>query len=152
MGVWWLWTHPLDRQQRYTLDADSKARLKLVEVILNERWLKWTDHKYLTFMSVHLSEWYYSGIDQYIITLVTDHMDTVVWKEMRTNIWGPAFQCYRSTTVLESSHNHILMYAGKRFGFSPPVYGARVLLAALDYNRHLWKVWLSATWNNNNNK
>ncbi|CAL9691207.1 unnamed protein product [Knipowitschia caucasica] len=44
---------------------------------------------------------------------------------------------FRSTAELESYHNHILMYAGKRFGFSPPVYEARVLLAALDYNHHL---------------
>uniref|UniRef100_A0A1A8ADR2 Zgc:123060 n=2 Tax=Nothobranchius furzeri TaxID=105023 RepID=A0A1A8ADR2_NOTFU len=28
------------------------------------------------------------------------------------------------------------MYVGKRFAFSPPVYEARCLLAALDYNHH----------------
>ncbi|XP_073671566.1 uncharacterized protein [Paramisgurnus dabryanus] len=43
---------------------------------------------------------------------------------------------FRSTAVLESFQNHILMYASKRFAFSPPVYEARVLLAALDYNYH----------------
>ncbi|XP_059418694.1 uncharacterized protein LOC132153932 [Carassius carassius] len=43
---------------------------------------------------------------------------------------------FRSTADLESYQNHILMYASKRFAFSPPVYEARVLLAALDYNYH----------------
>ena len=43
---------------------------------------------------------------------------------------------YRSTSDLESFQNHVLMYAGKRFAFSPPVYEARTLLAALDYNHH----------------
>ncbi|CAL8235878.1 unnamed protein product [Boreogadus saida] len=44
---------------------------------------------------------------------------------------------FRSTAELESFHNHILMYASKRFSFSPPVYAARVMLAGLDYNHHL---------------
>ncbi|KAK7155158.1 hypothetical protein R3I93_009950 [Phoxinus phoxinus] len=43
---------------------------------------------------------------------------------------------FRSTADLESFQNHILMYASKRFAFTPPVYEARVLLAALDYNFH----------------
>jgi len=43
----------------------------------------------------------------------------------------------RSTADLESFNNHILMYASKRYAFSPPVYEARILLAALDYNYHL---------------
>ncbi|XP_045924692.1 uncharacterized protein LOC123982844 isoform X2 [Micropterus dolomieu] len=43
---------------------------------------------------------------------------------------------FRSTADLEAFQNHILMYASKRFTFSPPVYEARVLLAALDYNFH----------------
>ncbi|KAL0964117.1 hypothetical protein UPYG_G00319080 [Umbra pygmaea] len=43
---------------------------------------------------------------------------------------------FRSTADLESFHNHILMYASKRYAFSPPVYEARILLAALDYNFH----------------
>ncbi|XP_067271162.1 uncharacterized protein [Pseudorasbora parva] len=43
---------------------------------------------------------------------------------------------FRSTCQLESFHNHILMYASKRFSFSPLVYEARTLLAALDYNHH----------------
>ncbi|XP_038592422.1 uncharacterized protein LOC119916464 isoform X1 [Micropterus salmoides] len=43
---------------------------------------------------------------------------------------------FRSTADLEVFQNHILMYASKRFTFSPPVYEARVLLAALDYNFH----------------
>ncbi|XP_073729891.1 uncharacterized protein [Misgurnus anguillicaudatus] len=42
------------------------------------------------------------------------------------------FLTFRSTSELESFQNHILMYAGKRFSFSPPVYEARTLLAALD--------------------
>ncbi|XP_055061157.2 uncharacterized protein [Misgurnus anguillicaudatus] len=43
---------------------------------------------------------------------------------------------FRSTCQLESFHNHLLMYASKRFSFSPLVYEARTLLAALDYNHH----------------
>ncbi|XP_038592408.1 uncharacterized protein LOC119916457 isoform X2 [Micropterus salmoides] len=42
----------------------------------------------------------------------------------------------RSAADLEAFQNQILMYASKRFTFSPPVYEARVLLAALDYNFH----------------
>ncbi|KAJ8334730.1 hypothetical protein SKAU_G00403690 [Synaphobranchus kaupii] len=44
---------------------------------------------------------------------------------------------FRSTAELESFHNHILMYASKRFSFSPPVYEARTLLSGLDYNHHV---------------
>jgi hypothetical protein len=40
----------------------------------------------------------------------------------------------RSTSNLEIFNNHILMYASKRISYSPPVYRARNLLAALDYN------------------
>ncbi|XP_077363165.1 uncharacterized protein LOC144007387 [Festucalex cinctus] len=46
------------------------------------------------------------------------------------------FITFRTTHKLESFQNHILMYAGKRFAFSPPVYEACTLLAALDYNHH----------------
>ncbi|KAK7901331.1 hypothetical protein WMY93_018100 [Mugilogobius chulae] len=42
-----------------------------------------------------------------------------------------------STAHLESFHNHLLMYASKRFSFVHPVYKARVFLAALDYNHHI---------------
>lgn len=35
------------------------------------------------------------------------------------------FLCFRSTAELESFHNHILMYAGKRFYFVWPVYKVR---------------------------
>lgn len=44
---------------------------------------------------------------------------------------------FRSTAELENFQNHILMYAAKRFSFTPPVYRARNLLAALDYNEHI---------------
>lgn len=48
------------------------------------------------------------------------------------------FHCaIRSTADLESFHNHILMYASKRFSFSPPVHAARISLAGLDYNHHI---------------
>ncbi|XP_070404787.1 uncharacterized protein [Nothobranchius furzeri] len=43
---------------------------------------------------------------------------------------------FRSTANLEAFHNHLLMYASKRFSYIPPVYEARILLAALDYNHH----------------
>lgn len=57
------------------------------------------------------------------------HMDTV---------FSTLFFCIcRSTAELESFNNHILMYASKRFCFTPPVYEARILLAALDYNHHV---------------
>ena len=42
--------------------------------------------------------------------------------------------CLRSTANLEIFNNHILMYASKRIAYSPPVYRARNILAALDYN------------------
>ncbi|KAL0973543.1 hypothetical protein UPYG_G00205820 [Umbra pygmaea] len=48
----------------------------------------------------------------------------------------PKYLNFRSTSDLESFQNQILMYAGKRFAFSPPVYEARTILAALDYNHH----------------
>ncbi|KAK1891048.1 S-adenosylmethionine decarboxylase proenzyme [Dissostichus eleginoides] len=44
---------------------------------------------------------------------------------------------FRSTADLESFNNHILMYASKRFSFSPTVYAARTLLAGLDYNHQI---------------
>ncbi|XP_028298168.1 uncharacterized protein LOC114460470 [Gouania willdenowi] len=47
---------------------------------------------------------------------------------------------FRSTAELESFHNHILMYASKRFSFSPPVYAARAMLAGLDYNYHIHRL------------
>ncbi|KAJ0060515.1 hypothetical protein NL108_014994 [Boleophthalmus pectinirostris] len=47
------------------------------------------------------------------------------------------FLSFRSTAELESFHNHVSMYAGKRFAFSKKVYEARVHLASLDYNNHL---------------
>ncbi|KAG5281254.1 hypothetical protein AALO_G00069120 [Alosa alosa] len=43
---------------------------------------------------------------------------------------------FRSTVDLESFQNHILMYTSKRTAFSPPVFEARMLLAAIDYNYH----------------
>lgn len=43
----------------------------------------------------------------------------------------------RSTAELESFHNHLLMYSSKRYAYSPPVYRARNLLAALDYNENV---------------
>ncbi|KAL0964150.1 hypothetical protein UPYG_G00319810 [Umbra pygmaea] len=46
---------------------------------------------------------------------------------------------FRSTSELESFNNHILMYASKRSSFSPPMYEARTLLAALDYNYHVYR-------------
>ncbi|XP_038592410.1 uncharacterized protein LOC119916458 isoform X1 [Micropterus salmoides] len=46
------------------------------------------------------------------------------------------YLCFRSTADLEAFHKHILMYARKHFTFTSPVYEARVLLAALDYNFH----------------
>ncbi|XP_048768864.2 uncharacterized protein LOC125675325 [Ostrea edulis] len=44
---------------------------------------------------------------------------------------------FRSTGEVENFNNLILMYSGKRFAYSPPVYRARSQLAALDYNAHM---------------
>ncbi|KAG5280138.1 hypothetical protein AALO_G00085400 [Alosa alosa] len=44
---------------------------------------------------------------------------------------------FRSTAELESFQNHILMYASKRTAYTPPVFEARTILAAMDYNFHL---------------
>jgi hypothetical protein len=44
---------------------------------------------------------------------------------------------FRSTAELEGFNNLILMYAGKRFSYIPPVYRARNLIAAIDHNSHL---------------
>lgn len=44
---------------------------------------------------------------------------------------------FRSTAELESFNNLILMYAGKRFSYTPPVYRARCILAAIDHNHNL---------------
>ncbi|KAG5281612.1 hypothetical protein AALO_G00074310, partial [Alosa alosa] len=46
------------------------------------------------------------------------------------------FITFRTTADLENFQNHILMYAGKRFAYSPAVYHTRTLLAAIDYNSH----------------
>lgn len=57
---------------------------------------------------------------------------------MYTEVCICLFGCsIRLTADLESFHNHVLMYASKRYAFNPPVYEARVLLAALDYDFHL---------------
>ncbi|XP_069107077.1 uncharacterized protein [Argopecten irradians] len=49
----------------------------------------------------------------------------------------PYFTNFRSTAELENFQQHILMYAAKRFAYSPPVYAARNQLAALDYNANV---------------
>lgn len=41
---------------------------------------------------------------------------------------------YRSTAALESFQNLILKYSPKRLSYTPHVYTARTLLAALDHN------------------
>ncbi|XP_070552756.1 uncharacterized protein [Ptychodera flava] len=46
------------------------------------------------------------------------------------------FISFRSTAELETFQQSILMYAGKRFAYSPPVYRARNRLAATDHNIH----------------
>ncbi|XP_011682455.2 uncharacterized protein LOC105446831 [Strongylocentrotus purpuratus] len=46
------------------------------------------------------------------------------------------FSNFRHTGTLESLHNHILMYASKRYSFEYPAYRARNLLAVIDYMAH----------------
>ncbi|XP_049923334.1 uncharacterized protein LOC126404274 [Epinephelus moara] len=43
---------------------------------------------------------------------------------------------FRTTSDLENFQNHILVYAGKRFSYTPAVYRTRTLLAAIDYSCH----------------
>ncbi|XP_056003700.1 uncharacterized protein LOC130046469 [Ostrea edulis] len=43
----------------------------------------------------------------------------------------------KGKALLESFHNHMLMYSSKRFAYTPPVYRARSLLAVLDYNENV---------------
>ncbi|XP_022339797.1 uncharacterized protein LOC111134747 [Crassostrea virginica] len=49
----------------------------------------------------------------------------------------PYYLNFRSTAELESFHNHLLMYSSKRYAYTPPVYRARCILAALDYNENV---------------
>lgn len=42
----------------------------------------------------------------------------------------------RSTSMLESFHQLILMYCSKRFAYQYPAYKARNQLAAIDYSEH----------------
>ncbi|KAK7877295.1 hypothetical protein WMY93_031987 [Mugilogobius chulae] len=49
----------------------------------------------------------------------------------------PKYLKFRSTAHLEGFHNHLLIYASKRFSYIPPVYEVRMHLAALDYNPHV---------------
>lgn len=49
----------------------------------------------------------------------------------------PYYLNFRSTAELESYHNHMLMYSSKRYAYTPPVYRARSILAALDYNENV---------------
>lgn len=58
----------------------------------------------------------------------------VMDKRLLNNV--PYYLNFRSTAELENFQNHILMYAAKRYSYTPPVYRARNLLAALDYNQH----------------
>ncbi|CAK6965704.1 uncharacterized protein LOC127935809 [Scomber scombrus] len=53
------------------------------------------------------------------------------------NLINLEFLKFLLTAELESFHNHILMYASKRFSFSLPVYAAQTMLAGLDYNHHI---------------
>ncbi|KAH3725108.1 hypothetical protein DPMN_050938 [Dreissena polymorpha] len=47
---------------------------------------------------------------------------------------------FRSTADIEGFHQHILMYCAKRYAYTPPVYRARNLLAALDNNMNVDRV------------
>ncbi|XP_070544883.1 uncharacterized protein [Ptychodera flava] len=46
----------------------------------------------------------------------------------------PYFLNFRSTAELELFQQNILMYAAKRFAYTPPIYRVRNLLAAMDHN------------------
>ncbi|KAK3082962.1 hypothetical protein FSP39_010109 [Pinctada imbricata] len=59
----------------------------------------------------------------------------VLDKRLLNNV--PYYLNFRSTAELENFHTHILMYAAKRFAYTPPVYKARSQLAAIDYNEHI---------------
>ncbi|KAJ8017828.1 hypothetical protein HOLleu_44520 [Holothuria leucospilota] len=46
------------------------------------------------------------------------------------------YRNFRHTSYLESFHNHILMYASKRYSFGYDGYRTRNYLAAIDFNHH----------------
>ena len=68
----------------------------------------------------------------YLVFSDLKHTYIFIWPYDYPNIIS-----FRSTAELENFQNHILMYTSKRFAYSPPVYRARNLLAALDYNEHI---------------
>ncbi|XP_049428865.1 uncharacterized protein LOC125886583 [Epinephelus fuscoguttatus] len=96
-----------DREKEW-IQKDSPAYMALIGVVLNKKWLKDVP-KFLNFRYRRCT-----------CPESTVYVDT----------WN------RTISDLETFHNHILMYAGKRFAFSSAVYEARTLLAALDYNHH----------------
>ncbi|XP_061566781.1 uncharacterized protein LOC133420914 [Cololabis saira] len=68
-----------------------------------------------------------SAAHQALVAVVLDER----WlKDVKT------FITFRTTSDLKNFQNHILMYAGKRYSYTPAVYHTRTLLAAIDYNCH----------------
>lgn len=60
-----------------------------------------------------------------------------MYQNVFTNIYiyVCVFFC-RTTADIEGFHQLILMYCAKRFAYTPPVYRARNILAAIDHNMH----------------
>lgn len=77
----------------------------------------------------------------YVTVFIKTHLNrlTSLIKDWSLVQWHNNWMCLllpRTTSDLETVHNHVLMYASKCFSFSAPVYEASTLLAALDYNHH----------------
>lgn len=117
-----------ETRERNWIESNSVAHQKLTELILDARWLK-DIPKYLHFRCAITCF--------YQLCCSTLHSVPQLLLLFTKIFTLSIFFFYRSTAELESFHNHILMYASKRFSFTPPVYNARILLAALDYCHHI---------------
>lgn len=106
-----------ENRDKEWIEKGSPAHLALTKIVLDKRFLN-NIHYYLNFR-YELSE----CLILHVIIIVF----TVYWLNF-------FFFLLRSTSNLEIFNNHILMYASKRISYSPPVYRARNILAALDYN------------------
>ncbi|XP_077866720.1 uncharacterized protein LOC144355198 [Saccoglossus kowalevskii] len=66
-----------------------------------------------------------------------DHATIALIKQCGSKFHYVVLRLYETSTAeLETCQQHILMYAAKRYAYSPPVYRARTILAALDHNIH----------------
>ncbi|KAL0964139.1 hypothetical protein UPYG_G00319610 [Umbra pygmaea] len=108
-----MWTgllHHVTNEHTWSLGACLHEPL---EDDTNREWIKKESSVHITLIQIDLNKRWLTDVHKYLT--------------------------FRSTSELESFNNHIRMYASKRSSFSPPVYEARTLLAALDYNYHVYR-------------